>query len=137
MCVKKAEEELNANGHQLDIARINLYVGQLQHQTALEDAGNILRRYEAKIKAGKESYVRRKAHIEGNIERFCLQYKQLEARTQNIVNIRENLMTDLKSLVKTHKIIVAMSKKILRNSKRIAHHFKTMKAKKKKSSRGS
>ena len=137
MRLKEFEERLNAGGHQLDIARIDLHVDQLKHQKTLEDYGNSLRRCEAKIKAEKESHVRLKAHIEGIIEQRGLQYKQLEAQAQRIVNLRESQMKDLKMIVANGKDILAMREKLLRHSKRIAQHFRTMKAKRKNSIRKS
>ena len=134
MCLKEVEEELSAAGHQLDIQRIDLYVHQLHHQTTLEKADNTLRRYEGKIKAGKESYVSRKARKEERIERYRNDFKQFEARSQNIVKGCESMITLGKNLVAVHEMIVAKCEKSLRQSERIARHFKTMKAKKKKSS---
>ena len=137
MCLKEVEEELNAVGHQLDIQRINHYLRQLNHQTTLEEADKVLRQYERKINAGKESYVSQKDRIEQRIERYRDHFKQLETRSQNVINLCESMMTARKRLVAYYESIVAICEKRLRQSERIARHFKTMKAKTKKSSQRS
>ena len=93
LLVTKCEEYCNTTGHKLDLARINLHIDQLHHQAILEKAGNKLRRYEAKIAAGNESYVTRKAHKERVIKRYHVHAKQSADLRQNIVEVFEKIMT--------------------------------------------
>ena len=114
LLVTKCEEHCNTAGHQLDLARINLHIDQLHHQAILEKAGNKLRRYEAKIAAGNEGYVTRKAHKERDMNRYHVLAKQSADRRQKIIEIFENLMTTSKLARATCEKLMASSERTLR-----------------------
>ena len=125
--VKNFKETCNSNGHELDLARIDLHVGQLQHHAAVETAGSKLRKYEAKIAAGNASYVTRKAHKERDIKRYGVLAKQNMDHLQKMVESWEKLVALSKVTMAHYEETVTGYQKILRVCEKTIAKYKKIK----------
>lgn len=112
--IKFCEEKYNENRHQLDHARIECYVDQLQHQARLEKAGNKLHGYEAKIAAGNESYVVRKTLGERQIRWYIGFAQQHADHLQRRVENWEDSGRTIKGIMAACERSVASNEQLLR-----------------------